>query len=139
MNVHLLSINDKDLIIKTKELIERYHNDDFVSFIDTRKTYLLLDDDNVLGYASFNVIKPEVDVLYVFIEEVERSKGYGFYLLNTIFNSLKDDGINRIFLEVDVRNSNAIKLYEKLGFKEISRRTNYYDNISDAICMEVVL
>ena len=139
MNVHLLSINDKDLIIKTKELIERYHNDDFVSFIDTRKTYLLLDDDNVLGYASFNVIKPEVDVLYVFIEEVERSKGYGFYLLNTIFKSLKDDGINRIFLEVDVRNSNAIKLYEKLGFKEISRRTNYYDNISDAICMEVVL
>ena len=139
MNVHLLSINDKDLIIKTKELIERYHNDDFVSFIDTRKTYLLLDDDNVLGYASFNVIKPEVDVLYVFIEEVERSKGYGFYLLNTIFKSLKDDGINRIFLEVDIRNSNAIKLYEKLGFKEISRRTNYYDNISDAICMEVVL
>lgn len=139
MNVHLLSINDKDLVIKTKELIERYHNDDFVSFIDTRKTYLLLDDDNVLGYASFNVIKPEVDVLYVFIEEVERSKGYGFYLLNTIFKSLKDDGINRIFLEVDVRNSNAIKLYEKLGFKEISRRTNYYDNISDAICMEVVL
>jgi ribosomal-protein-alanine N-acetyltransferase len=35
-------------------------------------------------------------------------------------------GARAVFLEVDEHNKPAIKLYERAGFREISRRPNYY-------------
>ena len=42
-----------------------------------------------------------------------------------MFNDLK--GVTNITLEVNVNNTNAIKLYQKNGFKIVSRRENYYN------------
>ena len=41
----------------------------------------------------------------------------------------------QLFLEVRVDNLPAINLYNKLGFREINRRKNYYGDV-DALVME---
>jgi hypothetical protein len=45
-------------------------------------------------------------------------------------------GASSVYLEVRLSNITAIKLYEKLGFREIGRRSNYYpDSKEDALVM----
>ena len=40
-----------------------------------------------------------------------------------------------IYLEVNVENTQAIKLYEKFGFKNLGIRKKYYNNTTDAYIM----
>mgnify|MGYP003306869930 CR=1 FL=1 len=49
----------------------------------------------------------------------------------------KKEDFNRIMLEVNENNNEAIRLYTKLGFKEISFRERYYDE-DTALIMEKV-
>ena len=52
-------------------------------------------------------------------------------------NRFDKEDFNRIMLEVNENNNPAIKLYTKLGFKEISYRERYYDE-DTALIMEKV-
>lgn len=45
----------------------------------------------------------------------------------------------RVFLEVDEKNVAAIRLYQKLGFKKIHIRKNYYQNNNAAIVMKKII
>ena len=49
----------------------------------------------------------------------------------------KDYGVDEIFLEVRPTNSSAIKLYEKLGFENISVRKKYYSDGEDAMVFKL--
>ena len=52
------------------------------------------------------------------------------------FESLKGSSI---ILEVNSQNYNAIKLYEKQGFKQISKRKAYYSDGNDALVLQKLL
>ena len=62
-----------------------------------------------------------------------RGIGVASSLFEETFSELERIGIKKIFLEVRKSNRVAKKLYEKLGFKEISQRKNYYDGKEDAV------
>ena len=49
----------------------------------------------------------------------------------------ENERYNKIMLEVNENNLQALKLYNKLGFKEISLRDRYYGD-DNAIIMEKV-
>ena len=51
---------------------------------------------------------------------------------------LKKQKCVNITLEVNKENTYAIKLYKKVGFKEVAIRKNYYDGV-DGILMELIL
>ena len=59
------------------------------------------------------------------------------YTSDIIFIMLNNEEYSRIMLEVNENNIQAIKLYNKLGFKEISLRDRYYGE-DTAIIMEKV-
>jgi ribosomal protein S18 acetylase RimI-like enzyme len=44
-----------------------------------------------------------------------------------------------IRLEVKVSNQKAITLYEKMGYTQFARKTAYYNNQEDALCLEKCL
>ena len=50
---------------------------------------------------------------------------------------IEKEDYNRIMLEVNENNNEALRLYNKLGFKEISLRDRYYGE-DTAIIMEKV-
>ena len=58
-------------------------------------------------------------------------------LLFVHLNRLLVQDYNRIMLEVNENNNEAIRLYTRLGFKEISLRDRYYGE-DTAIIMEKV-
>jgi RimJ/RimL family protein N-acetyltransferase len=54
-------------------------------------------------------------------EETARGKGIGYWALQYLEKEIKEQGWKRIELGVFEFNMNAIKLYQKLGYREIGR------------------
>jgi ribosomal-protein-alanine N-acetyltransferase len=71
--------------------------------------------------------------------EEHRRKGLGQGLVEEALQALKNRNCSEIYLEVRVSNSEAIKLYEKLGLKVVSRLRWYYRDGEDAYMMAMAL
>ncbi len=119
----ILSQLDKYDNFWTKEMyLSEYNN-------PNSKIYVL---ENLSG---FFVIQDGLDdsfLLNIVVDKSLRGKGLGKKLLKKCIEITKN---NRILLEVEENNKSAINLYKSFGFKEISRRKNYYKD-KTAIIME---
>ncbi|MDE5729312.1 MAG: GNAT family N-acetyltransferase [Clostridia bacterium] len=56
-------------------------------------------------------------------------------MLKELIKAAKKGGAKKVFLEVRVSNSNAMKLYLKNGFKGVYARTRYYSDGEDGLVM----
>ena len=101
---------------------------------DTDSVYNYMEDEIVLGYLEIRLVDGVVDIMNLFVSEDARRKGIATSLMNEM---IEKEHFNRIMLEVNENNNPAIRLYTKLGFKEISYRERYYDE-DTALIMEKV-
>ena len=65
----------------------------------------------------------------------KRHIGIASKLLEKLIETSKENNATLLTLEVNEKNSNAIKLYEKYKFKKIGCRKNYYKQNENAIIM----
>lgn len=90
----------------------------------------------VLGYAGMWLVMDEAHITNVAIDESRRGEGIGEKLMRALVQLAADSGMNWMTLEVRVSNIPAQNLYKKLGFINVGRRKNYYeDNHEDAVLM----
>lgn len=98
------------------------------------KDFVLMYEDK--GVIVSSKVIDECEILNFAVEKENRGKGIGEKLIREFLNSEFTRGC-RIFLDVRKSNLPAIALYEKIGFKRITERKNFYQNPSeDAIIME---
>jgi ribosomal-protein-alanine N-acetyltransferase len=64
-----------------------------------------------------------------------RRQGVGRALLRQLVERLESEGARVIRLEVDLRNSGAIRFYARLGFRETRRLPDYYGDRLDGLEM----
>ncbi len=91
------------------------------------------ENKTVIGFASFNLIKPltfKLQKLYV-LPSVQNS-GAGKLLLESVIERIKKNGAHKLQLNVN-RHNKAIGFYEKMGFTilqedDINIGHNYYMN-----------
>ena len=88
--------------------------------------FLYLKNDKVVGYISVYHFLDEANLQKIAVLENERRNGIATELINYSADYIKQLGIKTFYLEVNEHNLIAIKVYEKLGFKKISTRKNYY-------------
>ena len=98
----------------------------------TDSIYNYMDNDKVLGYLEIRNVDGVIDIMNLFVNEENRKQGIATALMNEMIN---EEDYSRIMLEVNENNITAIRLYNKLGFKEISLRERYYGE-DTAIIME---
>ena len=101
---------------------------------DTDSIYNYMDGDKVLGYLEIRLVDGVLDIMNLFVNEEDRRKGIATELMNKM---IQEENYSRIMLEVNENNDSAIRLYNKLGFQEISLRDRYYGE-DTAIIMEKV-
>ena len=101
---------------------------------DTDSIYNYMDGEKVLGYLEIRLVNGVVDVMNLFVNEENRRQGIATTLMNKMID---EEEYSRIMLEVNENNNPAIRLYNKLGFKEISLRERYYGE-DTALIMEKV-
>ncbi len=68
----------------------------------------------------------EADILTICVLPAYRGHGIGADLCRAAMGTLRQRGVQALFLEVAEDNAPAIRLYEKLGFTEVGRRKAYY-------------
>lgn len=97
-------------------------------------------EDRLAAMVVYWRVLDELDILDVAVDPLYEGQGLGTYLLRTLILVGTGKGIRRVVLEVRVSNERAIGLYEKLGFKKVGRRPDYYeDNQEDAFVMALDL
>ena len=84
--------------------------------------------DTVLGYIGSQTVLDESDMMNVAVSPAHRRRGIAEALVLTLADALREKGSVKLTLEVRASNAPAITLYEKLDFKPIGLRKNYYRN-----------
>lgn len=92
-------------------------------------------DNIVAGYISCNFDGDALEVCNLCIASNYQNKGYGTKLLAYALNEAYIRGAQTSVIDVRDNNLRAIHLYEKLGYKRIHIRKNYYKNGDDAIVL----
>lgn len=87
-----------------------------------------VDGDTVVGYVGSQSSIDTSDIMNVAVHPDYRRQGIAEKLINDLVEDLKSRGSHALMLEVRVSNDPAIALYEKLGFRLVGRRKNYYRN-----------
>ena len=111
----LLTINDLE------QRLEHHH------------TYLIYLGDQLIGNMEYQIdpkvlYKKEPGTAWIGImigEASGRGKGIGYVGMKYLEEQIKRQGLKRIELGVFEFNKNAIKLYKKLGYKEIARINDF--------------
>lgn len=103
---------------------------------DSRCATWVYEDGNKL-VASIMIMMTGGDekILSVGVLPSHRNRGIATKLMGWGEKIAVNQGVRKIVLEVSVVNQEAIKLYEKLGFKKVRRVPNFYSWGEDAFSM----
>ena len=138
-----MSKNDLNEVSYIEEMVTPYpwHKGQFNDSYEKYTCLIMALGNTIIGYVIYNTVIDDAEVLNIAIHPEYQHKGYGRYLLEYLI-SILPKSIKRFFLEVRATNTNAICLYEDIGFVAICERKNYYCSASkteDAILMAVEL
>jgi ribosomal-protein-alanine N-acetyltransferase len=89
-------------------------------------THRALAGAKLAGFIMSRLVEDEAEILSVAVARRQRGRGLARRLLNLNLRRLAGLGARAVFLEVDEHNDPALRLYHRAGFREVSRRTNYY-------------
>ena len=108
--------------------------------VNTSSLLALAEDGSVLGYLLFTAVLDEGGVDNIAVAPAARRQGIASALLEAFHRYGREHGLASLFLEVRPSNTGAAALYEKLGYREVGRRKNYYlSPKEDAIMMKLEL
>jgi ribosomal-protein-alanine N-acetyltransferase len=80
------------------------------------------------GFILSRLAADEAEILSVAVDRTFQGRGLGRRLLTLHLGRLAGHSVRAVFLEVGESNDPAGKLYARAGFREVSRRPNYYGN-----------
>ena len=129
---------DKELFPYSPWSASQY-NEEFSS--PTRHFVVALDvQQNIIGYAGvFAPGAAEADILTVGVVPDHRGQGIAKALMSLITDWAHAQGSTAMMLEVKFDNSDAIGLYESLGYSKLNVRKDYFGAGLDAQVMRLEL
>jgi len=125
-------INEKDYVNVNNllknfnyELTKESFNNDFLKV-------LVYEEECIKGILVYQYLYDRLEIDYIIVDNNYRNMGIASKLLNSLENTYEN--IDNITLEVRESNESAINFYLKNGFKEVTKRKNYYKD-EDGILM----
>lgn len=98
--------------------------------------YLCEDENEIVACSAINFGFDDADLVNILVAHSYRNQKIASTLMEEMFKDCREKELKTLFLEVRESNYPAINLYEKSGFKEVSRRKNYYKDGETAIVMK---
>lgn len=95
-----------------------------------------IDNSKFVGFAvGIVTYNRKGKILLIGVDKNFRKRGIGSELLKRLVLMFSVKGINEIELEVRVSNRDAIRFYERRGFRKRERINGYYEDGEDAYIM----
>ena len=114
-----------------KNLFNEYKEDYNPIINDYTKVYAYKIDNKYVSFIVAQILYENAEIIDIYVTPDYRRKGIAKKLMHKIID---DEQVKNITLEVNINNKNAILLYNSLGFKETTKRKDYY-NGEDAFLM----
>lgn len=103
---------------------------------DLAHYFVVETEGQVVGYAGTWIILDEAHVTNVAVLPAYQRRGFGETLMNALMELARAKGATCMTLEVRVSNTDAQRLYRRLGFVVRGLRRQYYtDTQEDALIM----
>lgn len=128
-------INKETSIDDIKNILNEYKNNIDIVSSEFLKIYSYVVDNNIVSFIIFNILYEKCEIVHIFTKEEYRRRQIAQKLILEILN---DFSLENITLEVSEKNLFAIKLYEKLGFKKVAIRKNYYNDSNGILMLKEV-
>ncbi|MGH3352752.1 MAG: GNAT family N-acetyltransferase [Nocardioides sp.] len=90
----------------------------------------------VVGHALVSVVYEVAELQRIATAAGRRREGIGRALLDASLDLARDEGAERLLLEVREDNVGAVAFYENSGFIEIDRRERYYRDGATGVVMQ---
>jgi [ribosomal protein S18]-alanine N-acetyltransferase len=98
--------------------------------------YLVAEEgDDVVGHAVVSVLADISELQRIAVNPFHRRDGIATRLLDEVVGLARDEGADRLLLEVREDNHGAIAFYAARGFVEIDRRPRYFRDGGTAVVM----
>lgn len=91
---------------------------------------------HIACYIGCDIVLDEGNIGNLVTEEEERGKGLATAILKRLLEYLKEQGVKKVYLEVESTNTAALVVYKKCGFKSYNIRKGYFGAGRDAILMD---
>mgnify|MGYP000220454452 CR=1 FL=1 len=98
----------------------------YYSALPKKRAYFITEGDDKqiiggVGIAEFEKIDCCAEIQKLYLADAAKGKGLGRMLMQTAENFAKERNYKKLYLETHSDLTAAIRLYERLGFKEIER------------------
>lgn len=127
INIRCAKISDSEILTNLAIESEAYwgYDSDFMEkfksiykvteeFISNNLTFVIQEDENIVGFYGIMIEKNETSLEYFFIEPRSIGKGYGKLLWNHVVKNCKKLGIKKFVI---VTSPQAKEFYTKMGAK----------------------
>jgi ribosomal-protein-alanine N-acetyltransferase len=81
--------------------------------------------EDAIGFSLVRTVADESELLLIAVLPAHHRRGVGGVLLEDFLDRARNDGVQRVHLEVREGNP-AVGMYETAGFSPVGRRRNYY-------------
>ena len=92
--------------------------------------------NKIIGFLIEQSCLDEISILNVAVDNKYQNNGFGKIIVSQYLSILPNNTV--VFLEVNINNLIARKIYTSLNFKEVDSRKNYYNHGEDALIMRYV-
>ena len=124
--------------LASETLTENYNPSLFNYFLETFPEGFLIAEEyhKIIGFIVGVPLTSKIaKILMLSISEKNRRQKIGTQLLKQFIKEIKLQNIKKIELEVKTDNDQAIKFYQKYGFKIKNKINKFYQNGEDAYIM----
>ncbi len=103
-------------------------------------TLIIAKNNSCIGWCCGRIVGDDAELLKIAVFPEFKRRGLASKLLIKFQNMLKEQVVEKLFLEVRSENSAALSFYQRHGLISVGRRGNYYrDPEDDAVVMEKLL
>lgn len=137
----LLTDLDAVVAIEREVFLFPWTRGNFSDSIESGYHCLVLEQDSRLfGYGVMIIGPEEAHLLTLSIAAESQRKGWGKLLLRHFIHIAKEQRARSMFLDVRESNQAAARLYERIGFRQVGKRRDYYPAMGgreDSLVMEL--
>lgn len=139
----LMTDLDAVVAIEREVFLFPWTRGNFSDSIDSGYRCLVLEQNgHLFGYGVMIIGPEEAHLLTLSVAAGSQRKGWGEKLLQYFICIARDQRARSMFLDVRESNRAAARLYERIGFRQIGKRRDYYPAMGgreDSIVMELIL
>ena len=103
------------------------------------ESFVAVGGDRVIGLIHVEVSRHGFGEIGMLVHRDWRGRGVGSALLREAISRARDQGLNKLSLEVFAHNTAAIALYRRCGFTEEGRRVGQYRRASGELWDSIIM